>query len=290
MRASGGRKFCRTCISCVSGGRGVRGSAFSVAWPAEEFPRCFKHILLFCSDGGLKILRAPETHLVEESMGVGGLHVHGGMSPPCDELSSWRSMNSRTDSSARHVRVKVAGQTRPYSCCMCPKQARQAQADTCTEMLPCRKFALVPVHVEWGGSSMNSRTDSSARHVRVKVAGQTRPYSCCVWPKQARQAQADTCTEMLPCRKFARVPVHVEWGESSMNSRTDSSARHVRVKVAGQTRPYSCCVWPKQARQAQADTCTEMLPCRKFARVPVHVEWGESIRRKKVLSHLHILR
>ena len=285
-------------------------------------------------------------------MGVGGLHVHGGMSPPCDELSSWRSMNSRTDSSARHVRVKVAGQTRPYSCCMCPKQARQAQADTCTEMLPCRKFALVPVHVEWGGSSMNSRTDSSARHVRVKVAGQTRPYSCCVWPKQARQAQADTCTEMLPCRKFARVPVHVEWGESSMNSRTDSSARHVRVKVAGQTRPYSCCVcpkqarqaqadtctemlpcrkfalvpvhvewggssmnsrtdssarhvrvkvagqtrpysccvWPKQARQAQADTCTEMLPCRKFARVPVHVEWGESIRRKKVLSHLHILR
>ena len=154
--ASGGRKFCRTCISCVSGGRGVRGSAFSVAWPAEEFPRCFKHILLFCSDGGLKILRAPETHLVEESMGVGGLHVHGGTSPGCDELSSWRSMNSRTDSSARHVRVKVAGQTRPYSCCVCPKQARQAQADTCTEMLPCRKFARVPVHVEWGGSFMLS--------------------------------------------------------------------------------------------------------------------------------------
>ena len=153
---SGGRKFCRTCISCVSGGRGVRGSAFSVAWPAEEFPRCFKHILLFCSDGGLKILRAPETHLVEESMGVGGLHVHGGISPGCDELSSWRSMNSRTDSSARHVRVKVAGQTRPYSCCVCPKQARQAQADTCTEMLPCRKFARVPVHVEWGGSFMLS--------------------------------------------------------------------------------------------------------------------------------------
>ena len=68
---SGGRKFCRTCISCVSGGLGVRGSEFSVAWPAEEFTRCFKHILLFCSHGGLKILRSPETHLVEESMGGG---------------------------------------------------------------------------------------------------------------------------------------------------------------------------------------------------------------------------
>ena len=70
-------------------------------------------------------------------------------------------MNSRTDSSARHVRVKVAGQTRPYSCCVCPKQARQAQADTCTEMLPCRKFARAPVHVEWGGSFMLSGVGAS---------------------------------------------------------------------------------------------------------------------------------
>ena len=41
LHTSGGRKFCRTCISCVSGGRGVRGSAFSVAWPAEEIPTKF---------------------------------------------------------------------------------------------------------------------------------------------------------------------------------------------------------------------------------------------------------
>ena len=110
-------------------------------------------------------------------------------------------MNSRTDSSARHVRVKVAGQTRPYSCCVCPKQARQAQADTCTEMLPCRKFARVPVHVEWGGSFMLSGVGASG--------GRKFCRTCISCVSGGRGVRGSAFSVAWPAEEFPRCFKHI---------------------------------------------------------------------------------
>ena len=88
--ASPGIKFRRICLISCCGGRGVRESAFSLAWLAEELIHRNTFIILIVPDGGL----------------VGGVYGGRGSAQDscrtdagmrkCDELSSCRSIKGDT--------------------------------------------------------------------------------------------------------------------------------------------------------------------------------------------------
>ena len=90
-------------MTLLGGRLGVPRSAFYVAWPADEFLCQKKHILCFCSDRGNGDVRASCREIVKESMGDRGLQPCVNRPPRCDELSTWRSMNSKFDSCGKSL-------------------------------------------------------------------------------------------------------------------------------------------------------------------------------------------